>query len=139
MQETQNTSIEAGSNTSRTPHNSSSLPFEADPEMDKETRELIMSLLEEDEIRVPRPPPSRESRPSLPLETIAPVTSQRHLERRSAPDYTSFVPPREFSSSTVSGNSKEMRIGEVPETLSRETRHTRIRFRRNGPQKRLNS
>jgi len=131
--QTQNTSNEAGSDTSRTPHNSSSLPFEADPDMDKETRELIMSLLEEDEVRVPRPPPSRESRPSLPLETIAPVTSQRHLERRSAPDYSSYVPPREFSSTTVSGNHKEMRIGEVPETLSRETRHTRVRIRSRSP------
>ena len=105
--------------------------------MDKETRELIMSLLEEDEVRVPRPPPSRESRPSLPLQTAVPATSQRHLERRSAPDFNSYSPQREYTNTTFSGNQKEMRIGTVPDTLSRESRHTRVRIRRKGPPKRL--
>ncbi|CBY37707.1 unnamed protein product [Oikopleura dioica] len=129
----ENTSITNVSNTTRTPHNSVSLQIDADPEMDKETRDLIMSLLEEDEVRVPRPPPSRESRPSLPLQTGIHVTSQRPVERRSAPDYSSYIPQREFSNTTFSGNQKETRIGTVPDTLSRESKHTRVRIRSRSP------
>lgn len=97
--------------------------------MDTATRELIMSLLEEDEVREPRPPPGRDTRPSLPLDSLVPPPTQRLSERRSEPtsSYTSYVPPRKQSETIVSPDRKRMTIGSAPDALSRESKHTRVR------------
>ena len=94
--------------------------------MDTATRELILSLLEEDEVREPRPPPGRDTRPSLPLDSFVPPPSQRLSERRSEPS-PSYHQPRKQSETIVSPDRKRMTIGSAPEALSKESKHTRVR------------